>query len=113
MTRVPSARSRTWVWIGLALAIVHLLVLATIALFDGPRFAEDFLETLPWLAIIGVPAVLAGAGLEHPAMLPWAAGISLPLSLVSLAGATLPLLLPALCYVLGYAASSRAMPDTR
>jgi len=109
--RTSSAKSRGWVLIGLALAAAHLIVLSGIALFNDGRLGADWLETLAWLAIVAMPGVIAGAGLRNPAALPWAAGISFPFALLSLAGATLPLILPAICYLLGYAASGRP-PET-
>lgn len=108
MTLLPTTRSRAWLMIGLALALVHLTVLCGIALFDKGAVADHWLETMPWLIIVAMPAVLAGAGFRNPASLPWTAGTSLPLAFLSLAGATLPLLLPALFYVLACAAASRS-----
>lgn len=113
MTRMPSTRSRAWLAIGLVLALVHLTVLSGIALFDNGRLSQDWLETVPWLVIVAMPAVLAGAGFRNPVSLPWAAGTSLPLAFLSLAGATLPLLLPAFFYLLAYAAASRAPIEAR
>ena len=111
--RTPSARSRGWILIGLSIAVAHLIVLSGIALFNHGHLAGDWLETLPWLVIVAMPGVIAGAGLRNPSALPWAAGISFPLALLSLAGATLPLVLPAICYLLGYTAADRASEAAR
>jgi hypothetical protein len=112
MTRLPTSASRRWAGIGLALAVVHLIGLSAIALFDDRRLA-DLVDTLPWLALVALPAVLGCVGLRRPNVLPWAAGISLPLTLLSLAGATVPLLLPATFYLLGFLASARAAEQPR
>ena len=113
MTRVLETRSRAWLAIGLVLAVVHLAALSGIALFDDGRLSEDWRETIPWLAIMALPAALAGVGFRVPAALPWAAGTSLPLALLSLAGATLPLLLPAVFYLLAYSAAARSPIEAR
>jgi hypothetical protein len=102
-----------WVGFGLGFALLHLLLLCGVALFDDGQLAGDWVETLPWLAIVAMPAVIAAVGLHNASALPWAAGISLPLSLLSIAGATLPLILPAIFYLLAYGAAARPTEEIR
>jgi hypothetical protein len=105
MRTVPTPAGRAWTAIGLLVALVHLAWLSGIALFDNGALSRDWAETVPWILIVAMPAILAGAGFRNPPALTWAAGVSLPLALISLAGATLPLLLPAVCYLTAYLAS--------
>lgn len=113
MSRLGTARNGMWVGFGLGFALLHLLLLFVVALFDEGHLAGDWVETLPWLAIVAIPAVLAAVGVHNPTTLPWATGITLPLSLLSLAGATLPLILPAIFYLLGYGAAARPTEQIR
>jgi hypothetical protein len=113
MSRVPTTRSRAWLWIGLLLAIVHIVLLSGVAFFDDGHLSDDWIEKLPWVGLVVTPSVVACAGFRYPNALPWAAGISLPLAFLSLAGATLPLVLPATFYLLSYGASESPVGDAR
>jgi hypothetical protein len=108
MARRSSFAGQSWTIVGLVLAAAHLALLASVALFDDGRLAEDWVETVPYLLLAAMPAVLAAIGLRNPGALVAAALVSVPLSLISMAGATLPLIIPALCYVAAYITSADA-----
>jgi hypothetical protein len=84
--------------VGLGLGGAMALVLGVMAMAGDDRP----IESLPFVALVSLPVVLAAIGLRRPPALVAAGALSLPLSLLSLAGATLPLIVPGVLYLVAY-----------
>jgi hypothetical protein len=66
--------------------------------------------SLPFVALVSLPVVLATIGLRRPPALLAAGALSMPLSLLSLAGATLPLVVPGIFYLVAYGRAPMGRP---
>jgi hypothetical protein len=89
--------------VGIALGLGWAVTLGFIALTDGGKLTSDWIESVPWVVIAALPAILAIRGLRGPRDALLTAGvISVPIAFISLAGATLPLLIPAAFYFLAF-----------
>jgi hypothetical protein len=87
-------------WTGFGINTAIVLFLSGIALFDRGHLDTIWLEHLPFLLLILLPAALAVGGSRGRPNLFLTAGVTaLLLSFLSLAGTTLPLLIPAFLYI--------------
>lgn len=79
-----------------------------IAVFNGnSEFDAFWYQSLPLVALIALPAILATIGVRRPPALLAAGVISIPTAFISMAGATLPLLIPAGFYFVAYGRAPR------